>query len=75
MAMTLDEIKRLQTGQRVRVTWSGGNGPCDYTINRTPVGAIECCVEGLPSGYPGTLFDPIIDRSGVVAIHKVDLAE
>lgn len=31
-ALTQEEVDRLPVGARVRVTWSGGNGPHDYFV-------------------------------------------
>lgn len=73
--MTLDQIKQLQTGDRVRVTWSGGNGPCVYTVKRNDLGDILACVDGLPDGYPGVLFDSLCDRHAKVSIHQVERIE
>jgi hypothetical protein len=73
--MTLEEIKQLQTGDRVRVTWFGGNGPHVYTIKRNNVGDILACVDGLPNGYPGVLFDALRDHRAKFSIHQVERLE
>lgn len=74
MALTLSQIKDLKSGDRVRVTWSGGNGPHEYVISRRADGAIDCRMEKCAWANPGCLFDPIADRSATVLIHKVELA-
>jgi hypothetical protein len=38
------EVAKLQTGQRVSVTWSGGNGPHEYVVFRTIYGDVVACM-------------------------------
>ena len=50
------ELSSLNDGDRVLVIWGGGNGPHEYSVKISEHGEILACVEGLPDGYPGTLF-------------------
>lgn len=62
-------VSELQTGDRVRVTWSGGNGPHEYVVHRTTYGAIQVGTPRVEN--VGSLYDPHRDRTTIVMIHKV----
>ncbi len=32
--LTQEEVDNLPAGTKVIITWSGGNGPCEYTIQK-----------------------------------------
>jgi hypothetical protein len=76
--LTLAQIKQLRTGDRVRVTWSGGNGSHEYTILRCADLTIFCTLPSDIAGRPhivGTIHDPILDKWAQVSLHKVELIE
>ena len=39
--LTQEEVNNLSIGTKVRIIWSGGNGPHDYVI-RTKAGNLSC---------------------------------
>jgi hypothetical protein len=59
-----DQLRALQHGDEVMITWGGGNGPHRYSCHRTEDGMVlaDRPGSGLPPGYPGTIFDPERDQ-------------
>lgn len=43
--LTVDQIKALEPGQRVVVTWSGGNGPHEYEVVHSTVYGVGVATE------------------------------
>lgn len=50
--LTQEEVNTLTHGQKVRITWDGGNGPHIYTIHVDQDGSRYAAVEGWPLGDP-----------------------
>lgn len=51
--LTVEQIKALEPGQRVVVTWSGGNGPHEYEV-------VHDDVFGIGVASSGTFVGPLL---------------
>lgn len=50
--LTMGEVEKLSNGTKVIITWSGGNGPHKYTIQRDKYGTMIAQMLGEKHLYP-----------------------
>lgn len=69
--LTLDEMKALPEGARIKVWWYGTDGPFTYAATRWGDGSVLASSDNLdlPPGYCGTLCRP----DDLRPLHRVEI--